>query len=189
MHLAGPGQDPLWVRALESDDPSARELLAARALDLARRTMFAEGVRGADREDLAQETVEGVLRALRKARPVHHFGAFVKARARGVLSDARRRQHLSIDVDDPDRIDPPTGVDLPDERAGSRELTAALRNCIAELSDTLRAVAHLRYQAGLGVDEIAAELGIDKGTVSVRTFRLVEKTRACLARKGFHDEL
>jgi RNA polymerase sigma factor (sigma-70 family) len=176
-------RDPDWERAL-GGDAAAREELTQRALAIAARVLLLKGAPRSEIENLAQETGLRVLAALDDGKEVRSFDYFVKYKARGLLGDLRRR-HPSRAVDMDSGPDPVTEDPGPEGEAASRERSVALADCLSQLTEALWSVVRRRYQEGLGVDEVAAELGIEPGKVSVRTCRAVKRIRACMMSKGY----
>lgn len=71
---------------------------------------------------------------------------------------------------------PATGPDAED-KAFAREIGLRLARSLDRLSDRQRAVFTLRHFEGKGLDEIAAILGLDNGTVKAHMARAVAKLR------------
>jgi RNA polymerase sigma-70 factor (ECF subfamily) len=87
--------------------------------------------------------------------------------------------------DDPSPLESAEARDPPPEEAlATREDVDALRECIAALPAKLRAVCTLFYLEGLTINEVAAALGLPKGTVQGDTARVRERLVRGLARKG-----
>jgi len=103
--------------------------------------------------------------------------------ARSELSRKRHRTpHVSLDE---------AGLDLPDERAGERGVTARLDEvrraeavalALRELPDFMREVVVLRCSHELSFSEIAEVTGAPEGTLKSRLHRAVAALREALAR-------
>ncbi len=105
--------------------------------------------------------------------------------ARSELSRKRyRTPHVSLDE---------AGLDLPDERAGEKRVTArldearraeAVARALRELPDFMREVVVLRCSRELSFAEIAEVTGAPEGTLKSRFHRAVAALREALARDG-----
>ena len=105
---------------------------------------------GHEPTDLAQETFLRFVRAQgyrERGKPL----AYLMRIARSVCVDASRERRLeTVSLD----------FDVPAEEGGERDVELA--DALARLPDDLREVVELRYGSGLGVGEVAHELGISR---------------------------
>ena len=174
-----------WPRAARGE-AAARERLGALALEAARRALSARGVRGAELDDLVQESARSTLAYLASgAAAPTELRSFLKWRALGVLSDHRKKLRAAAVI--PVREDPPEPAAAdpgPDRGLRSGEVERALADCRARLSAEQRVVLEMRYEGGREAEAIARELGLHRNTVHVRVFRALQSLRECLGRKG-----
>jgi len=151
----------------------------------------------ADAEDAAQETVIKVYRNLHLFRWESQFRTWVLSIARneglGRLRKLANRREDSLDAE----IDEQTGDytpailtswrEVPTEALERKELSALLRQAIADLPENHRNVILLRDIEEMDVRETAGALGISEGAVKVRLHRaraLLQK-RLAPKLKGF----
>jgi RNA polymerase sigma-70 factor, ECF subfamily len=159
--------EPQLVQGLRSRDPEAvQELVAAYGDRLFRSACLLCGDQ-AEAPDLVQETL---LQAVRAA---HRFGgrSSLYTWLHGILLNLTRHYHRDrkrmvyddalAHRDTPVMEDQPSRLDL---EVSSRALADALR----QLSEPHREVLVLRFYEQLKIPEIAAHLGISKGTVKSR---------------------
>jgi len=123
-------------------------------------------------EDLVQETLAKVYaRWLRPFGRIDNPAAYAQTTLiRTFLGGKRRRsngEHSYADVPDRPVADPAAGADV----------RLALRDVLAELPATDRAVLVLRYLEDLSVDEVAARMGLSPGAVRNRSMRALERLR------------
>jgi RNA polymerase sigma-70 factor (ECF subfamily) len=64
--------------------------------------------------------------------------------------------------------------------AASSQIAAMLVPAFHELSEMERAAFALRHYAGMGIDDIAAALGVQPGSAKHSVFRAVQKLRRAL---------
>ena len=99
----------------------------------------------------------------------------------------RRGEVVPLHGDDDDAAPETTMTDIPQERPEGLTLRAELRRVLEAHIDALpsafRAVFVLRAIEEMGVDEVAASLGIPAATVRTRYFRARSLVRDSLARK------
>ncbi len=144
-------------------------------------------------EDLTQETFVRAWQALSSFRGGAAFGTWLYRIATNLAIDAMRRrkregpqQSLDEPVEGEDSemerqlADPARG---PDEVVEARELQAAVREAIGELSPKLRAVLLMYDFEGMSYEEIAQALGVPMGTVKSRLFNARQQLRKLVAQK------
>lgn len=94
-----------------------------------------------------------------------------------VLDAAKRRKRAQS------RVGPPIAAELPDPAADpgdsldDAQLLAALRVCIAELDEPIRAAVLMRYQQRLTYEEMAAVFDEKPGTLQARVVRALRRLR------------
>jgi RNA polymerase sigma-70 factor (ECF subfamily) len=139
----------------------------------------------AEAEDLFQETFLRVLRSSARFDPRGRFKPWIFAialnlardRARRLAHPAAPRLHERSDLPEPaDKT--PYGT-----HENDRILKTDLQSALAELTESLRAVVLLRYFEGLDEREIAAAVGIPRGTVKSRLHRGIGLLRTHLKDK------
>ena len=135
--------------------------------------------RPSDAEDLTQHVFVKALEALPRyeARGIP-FGGWLFRLARNAIIDQSRtrREHLSL-----------VAASARESEEASPEAMASLRDdidkvaaALAELTDDQREVIELRFFAGLSVDEAAAAMGRQAGTIRGLQFRAIASLRRSL---------
>jgi RNA polymerase sigma-70 factor (ECF subfamily) len=133
----------------------------------------------AEAEDLFQETFLRVLRSSRHFDPSRRFRPWLFAIAINLARDRARRMARPTtprisengDLPEPAGREPLSGSE--NERIRCTDLQTAL----GELPESSRAVVLLRYFEGMDEVEIAAAVGIPRGTVKSRLHRAVRTLR------------
>ena len=175
------------VAALERGDVSGALAILCRELGgpIYRycRRMVADGALAADVhqnvfaqacEDLPSLANRGSLRSWLCA-IAHH-------RCLDALKSHRRfARRISLQDELPEHADPAPEAD---ERLASRALAASLGECLEALELHVRMAVLLRYQEGLGYEEIARISRERAGTLQARVVRAMPLLRKCLEGKG-----
>lgn len=157
--------DEQLVSALKDQDPAAvRELLDAYGDRLLRSAYLLCGDE-TEAQDLVQETF---LQAIRSA---HRFQGHssIYTWLHAILLNLARSHHRSQKriIYDDELVD----REMADENAGqldARTVSSALKSAMQKLSGAHREIIVLRYYENLKIHEIAAHLGVSKGTVKSR---------------------
>ncbi len=123
----------------------------------------------ADARDLAQETFAKALAHGREARP-ETLPAWVMRIARNSCLDLARRRRTRGPLE-PVSDDCSVERETPETRAGRQEEIEIVRRAVAALPPRLRDVLVMREYGELPYEEIAAALGIRRGTVMSRLNR------------------
>jgi RNA polymerase sigma-70 factor (ECF subfamily) len=131
-------------------------------------------------DDVVQETLISVHRALHTYDPGRRFGPWLYAIARHRVTDAARRERRWLRVEqDASACAPPVAASEP----GNRHF---LELAMARLSARQRQVVELLKLAEHSVEEIAMETGLSRSAVKVTAHRGVRRLRALLV--GGNDE-
>lgn len=99
----------------------------------------------------------------------------IKGRQREAMRNSGDEQH-AVSVADP--------ADGPGEHLEQQERLRALEQCLAGLSDHVRATVLLRFQSGLSYEELSGELGEKPATLQARVARALPALRRCMEEKG-----
>lgn len=173
--------DELVARARAGDD-DAYALLVARHRDVAFRTAWLITGTAADAEDTAQEAFIKAHRALARFRPGEPFRPWllqiVANDARNRRRSAGRREQLAVRA----AADRPAGDAAPSPEAAilAAERRDALLAGLRRLGEDDRLVIGLRYFLDLGEAEMAAAIGVPRGTVKSRLSRSLGRLRTAL---------
>ncbi len=173
--------DELVARARAGDD-DAYAVLVARHRDVAFRTAWLITGTAADAEDTAQEAFIKAHRALARFRPGEPFRPWllqiVANDARNRRRSAGRREQLAVRA----AADRPAGDAAPSPEAAvlAAERRDALLAGLRRLGEDDRLVIGLRYFLDLGEAEMAAAIGVPRGTVKSRLSRSLGRLRTAL---------
>ncbi len=136
-------------------------------------------------EDLTQETFVSIL-----DKPLHRFGdAGARAYLRRVAKNAylkrleRTHRRSEIDLDTAE-----AAYDWYRGDDGGAATTAALQQCLTDLSDQARQALTLRFAEQLDRPAIAARLGIGSHGVKSLLQRSYARLRACIERRLRHEQ-
>jgi RNA polymerase sigma-70 factor (sigma-E family) len=155
----------------------AEELYRTHGLGLVRLALLLTGERAAA-EDAVQDAFFGLYRALLRGREPDDVPAYLRTAvlnaARSVQRAHARRRALLLRAAHPDPLVSSAETAVIADEDSQRVITA-----VASLPRRQREVLALRYFLDLGEKEIAAVLGISRGTVASATARGL----AALARK------
>lgn len=169
------------IQSAAAGDESAFEALVSRhaaAVLAVARARTADTVLA---EEILQDTFVRLFRNLPRFRGESSLRTWLVRIALNLATDARRRDPRRFEVAMDAPPEPPsTGEDA--EHAGIRLQEAErVRQAIAGLSEPLRLVVTLRYDAGLGYGEIGRVLDVPIGTVASRLAAALRQLRASLA--------
>ncbi len=138
-----------------------------------------------DAEDLLQETLIKMLRALGNYRESGRFEPWLFSIAANLARDWLRRQGRSLVAAAPgtaERTEMTVASEVPgvDERLVQAEQVDQLQKALAELSEAERQVISLRFFSDLSFKEIAAALDVPLGTALARAHRGLKHLKARL---------
>lgn len=137
-----------------------------------------------DVEDVAQDAFVKAYRNLGNFDGRSQFFTWLYRIASNTAMDWRKREkhrrHAPLPETDDGQDMLPDDVPGPRSAAQRRELAKAIDAAIASLPEKYHEIVTLREVGGLSYEEIAATLGISKGTVESRLFRARERLRAVL---------
>jgi RNA polymerase sigma-70 factor (ECF subfamily) len=185
-------EDPSLVEAAKAGDAGAFKALVVRY----QRKVYAVAlgiVKDPDLAwDVAQEAFVRVHRHLPEFKGDSTFSTWIYRIASHLAIDAVRKERRSQkddveDLHDVDLGDAGEGIlssslgQNPAENLLRRELAGRMEAALAELPVIHREILVLREVEGLSYEELAARLGIQKGTVMSRLFHARKKMQAALA--------
>jgi RNA polymerase sigma-70 factor (ECF subfamily) len=182
--MADPSTDADLIERSRRGDDAAFGQLVDRYEGAVAATAIAMLGRGADAEDVGQETFVNFHRALAQFRGDSNLKTYLVRIAMNLSLNAlkRRRRHalrfFSRDARDADLPDvaAPAGAD---DDAPERQ--AMVQRAIARLSPKHKPVVVLRMMQGLSTRETAEALGVPEGTVLSRLARAMKELEATLA--------
>jgi RNA polymerase sigma-70 factor (ECF subfamily) len=182
-------------RFIAGDDGAAFAEIVARHRERMFSVAFAVLKSTTDAEEIAQDTFIRAHRGLARFRGDSALGTWLHQIALNLARNRywyhhRRRRHLTRSLDA--AINPgnqATFSDLiatdaagPVREALAGEFADQVAGCMARLDAPAREILTLRNSLNRSYDEIAAELGLNAGTVKSRIARAREKLRALLAK-------
>jgi RNA polymerase sigma-70 factor (ECF subfamily) len=138
-----------------------------------------------DAEDIVQETFLRAWKQIGKFDGRASFGTWLhRICANCSLDRIRVRQRKQEQWTAEDAADPmaqlASEAPSPERLAASSQIAAMLVPAFNELSEMERAAFMLRHYAGMGIDDIAAALGVQPGSAKHSVFRAVQKLRRAL---------
>ena len=160
------------VRACE---PLVRAIIAAMVPD------------SSEVEDLTQEAFLIAYRRLQHYRPGTHFKAWLRAIARNVALNERRRWFRRTGLLDRHRAEI---ENLLEDRicaavdAMSDNVLAAVRDCVTKLDGKPRGLIDGFYFKGWSLKELATQSGMSEGAAKVALFRARQQMAALLKKEG-----
>lgn len=167
------------LREAQNGSEEALEALVRRTWPLAHRAAYLVLRDETAAEDVAQEALVAAIRSLDRFDRRRPFGPWLhRIAVNRAIDHARARsarpESASGRAEDAERLAAPRGDALRDPRA--ENLDAAL----AALTPEHRAIVAMRYLLELTPGEIAAELGLPRGTVNSRLRRALDQLAARL---------
>jgi RNA polymerase sigma factor (sigma-70 family) len=170
------------VERAKKGDTSAYEVLVKRYQGIAQRTAYVVTGDAADAEDATQSAFIKAYYALGRFRSDAAFRPWllkiVANEARNRRRSAGRREGLRLRLEgDPPRED---AAPSPEAAVLAGERRRALVEALNSLKEDERKVIALRYLLDLSEKEMAAAMGVAKGTVKSRLARAMKKLGAVL---------
>jgi RNA polymerase sigma-70 factor (ECF subfamily) len=141
-------------------------------------------------EDLVQETFTIAWARRSEFDPARPLGPWLRGIATnlmiaGLRREARRRRIMDDAKHEIDRVQALSArFDEVDARTASREVSAAVRDCIGRLAAPYREVIEKHYIGGRAFRAIGEDLGISEELAMKRASRARAMLAACLGRKG-----
>ncbi|MDR2182866.1 MAG: sigma-70 family RNA polymerase sigma factor [Clostridiales bacterium] len=174
------------LTTLAESDPAAAEALLLRYKNFVKKIVRPYFIMGADREDIIQEGMIGLHKAMREYRPdqAATFASFaaicIKSQVMTAIKNASRKKHgplntyISIDSSE----DVPHITDNshnPEKVIISREDKSTLENIVNTSLSNLESAILTHFLTGLSYTEIAAKLGTTSKSVDNALFRIRRK--------------
>lgn len=183
---AVPGRGEPWDSALVRRFLQGEPLAVRRVATLARQVSAAHAyaMPAADREDVAQEVVLQVYRALSASEFTLHEGLepFIRAVAHRRCVDWMRKGRRAL----PLAVDPPSRETAPDDAAARHEAAVAGAEVIRRLSEPCREILRLRVAHGLSHRAVAERLGRSEGGVRNLLSKCLHEARQLLHELDAH---
>lgn len=172
--------EPLVVARCRQQDPVAFRAFVVRHERMVFALLSRVLGRGADVEDLAQETFVRAYRAFPSFDPdgPAKVSTWLLTIATRLALDVRKKKPLSDE--ELEGAAPPAMPSAPDLSLERRELGRAIADAAARLPDDQRAALILSDVHGLSLAEIGEALGVPEATAKTKVFRAREKMRAAL---------
>jgi RNA polymerase sigma-70 factor, ECF subfamily len=176
--LSGRHDDDLELaRRCCGGDVEAQRAFVDRFASLVYSVCAHSGLTGPDREDVSQQVMLDVFRALPRYRGVSRLSTWIYSLALRRVADHFRSPHRrevpsGAPGDETFPPSPPTAAILaPEEQAVRREEDWRMSQAVARLAEPERAVLLAYYLGEMPVAEIARALEIPEGTVKTRLHR------------------
>lgn len=174
-------------------DETALSRLAIRYLPQFYRTARAMMMSPSESEDIAQEVMLKVIRALPSFSGDSGFRVWsytiLLNTIRSESDRAKRRNHLSIDADRQTAVSAESRVTAPIEHSLKTELQAAFQDAFGKLTDAQRTALILQHIDGLSADEIAVLQNCSVDAVYQRTAEAKRKLRTDVNLRSLWTEL
>ena len=172
------------IDAARDGDQSAFRVLVERYEDVVAATAIGMLGRGADAEDVGQETFIRFYQSLTRFRGDSELKTYLTRIAINLSLDATRKRKRSrfwywSDEKDEDRLPPELSIDTSQD-IDARERKEWVQRAISALDPKHRAVVILRMIQGYSTKETAEILRIPSGTVLSRLSRAQDKLRIIL---------
>src|SRR5688572_11093361 len=170
-------EDLELARRCSGGDVEAQRAFVDRFASLVYSVCAHSGLTGPDREDVSQQVMLDVFRALPRYRGVSRLSTWIYSLALRRVADHFRSPHRrevpsGSPGDETFPPSPPTAAILaPEEQAVRREVDWRMSQAVARLAQPERAVVLAYYLGEMPVAEIARALGIPEGTVKTRLHR------------------
>jgi RNA polymerase sigma-70 factor (ECF subfamily) len=143
--------------------------------------------RTSEADDLFQETWIRVARRASTFDPARRFAPWVATIATNLALDASRRAARYVDDDAEARADEQgEGTAGPEQALLAAHARQDITRALAALPDRMRQAVLLRYFDELSEEEMAASLGVPRGTVKSRLHNALKSLRRGL---GEHDDV
>ncbi len=164
------------VRAAQRGSTEAVDALFRREWPRAYRAAYLVVHDASAAEDIAQEAFLAAIRALDRFDRRRPFGPWLHRIAVNRAIDHARSRALRREVD--------AAAAEPEAPPPDAPLSAELIAALAELTPESRAIVALRYLLDLTPGEIAAALGLPRGTVNSRMRRALDRLAELLPEEG-----
>ena len=174
------------LAALAAADPAAAEVLLLRYKNFVRQIVRPYFIMGADREDLIQEGMIGLCKAMGEYRAdgAANFASFaavcIKRQVLTAIKNASRKKHgplntyISIDDED-DAFHITDNSHHPEKVLIHRENISSLENMVSASLSNLESAILTHFLCGLSYAEIGAKLGTTPKSVDNALFRIRRK--------------
>jgi RNA polymerase sigma-70 factor (ECF subfamily) len=150
------------------------------------RTFWRRRLRGAEVDELVQETLLRFVQALRagKVREPERTGGFVLGICRNLARERARTGERRAEL-----LAEYTSVlaSLDDEPATARYQLAQLEDCLSQMTERSRNVIRHAYIDGDSAAEIGQRMDMSEGNVRVVRHRALEALRTCMSNKVFWE--
>ena len=190
--LPGSTGDDIVIAAFTRDDPKAFEALRVRYLDCVYRLCWGILGHSAEAEDATQEAFIRAWLHRRDFRPGAPLEPWLYRIARNACLDRKRHSRFEADWDPEHMTRLPSCGDSLEHDILKKEENAALRDCLARLETTDRAIVSGFYIGdeevrGVVVEGLMHNLGLGRRTVYDRLKKALNQLRDCLNSKEMVD--
>ena len=172
--VAAESEESRLIARCRASDRAAQEVLVRRYQEQVYRLAYGLLGHAEDARDATQEALVAMLRSLHSFRGDARFQTWLYRLTTNVCLMQRRRHQsrtrllTDTPLDSYDRLSPEPD---PESTIMTREVQAAVRQCLRRIPSEFRAVVVLRELEGLSYEEIAEILHIPLGTVQSRLSR------------------
>ena len=174
------------LAALSAADPAAAEVLLLRYKNFVKKIVRPYFIIGADSEDLIQEGMIGLHKAMReyredKAATFASFAAVcIKSQVMTAIKNASRKKHSPLNTyisinDNDDTLDITDNSHNPEKVLLSRENKTNLENIVKASLSSLESAILKHFLTGLSYAEIGEKLGTTPKSVDNALFRIRRK--------------
>jgi len=176
------------LAALAATNPTAAEALLLRYKNFVKKIVRPYFIMGADHEDLIQEGMIGLHKAMREYRTDGDasFASFaaicIKNQVMTAIKNASRKKHSPLNTyisinDDDDTLDITDNSHNPEKVLISRENLFHIQNIVNTSLSNLESTILTHFLSGLSYAEIASKLGTTPKSVDNALFRIRKKVQ------------
>jgi RNA polymerase sigma factor (sigma-70 family) len=171
--------DDAYLQRLEAGDPETEQHFVCYFSSLLRIKLRNKSLRNAEIEDVKQETLMRVMRAV-KNREVHEpkrFGAYVNSVCNNYLKECYRNgsRNQHVDVDGIDVADGEIDLELDIIR---EERQQEVRAVLTRLSEKDQAILRAHFEEELDKEEMCRKFRVGRGYLRVMLFRALKSFKA-----------
>lgn len=186
--------DPEFLRQLQKRDPKSLEAIVDAYLPQLLRAGRGMGFSPETAQDLAQTAFVGLLEGVSRFEGRSHIRTFLFGIFYHKVSEYLREKQKMADNDPIDEVmesrfdlkgrwrQPPADIE---REVYGREVRTTIEECLESVPQAQRIIFYLREVEEMQTEEICKKMSISRTNLSVMLFRVRNRLRKCLEKKGF----